>query len=63
MNIYLNSLDVRMGEFVLSGQLFDLRYADDILMGFNNKDSISRSTQALRRALNYLKLEVRNFPK
>lgn len=37
MNIYLNSLDVRMGELVSSGQLFYLRYADDIFLGFPPK--------------------------
>ena len=60
MNIYLHSLDVRMGEFVLSGQLFYLRYADDILLGFNNRDSISRLTLAFNRALNDLELEVKS---
>lgn len=31
MNVYLHSLDTRMGELVASSQLFYLRYADEIL--------------------------------
>lgn len=60
MNIYLHSLDVRMGEFVSSGQLFYLRYADDIFLGIKNRDSISRLTLAFNRALNDLKLGVKS---
>lgn len=60
MNIYLNSLDVRMGEFVSSGQLFYLRYADDILLGFPTGASISRLTLALDRTVKGLKLQLKS---
>lgn len=57
MNIYLHSLDVRMGELVSSGQLFYLRYADDILLGFPTGTSLSRLTLTLDRTLKDLKLQ------
>ena len=60
MNIYLHSLDVRMGKSVLSGELFYVRYADDILLGFKNRNSIPRLILAFRKALTDLKLEVKS---
>lgn len=56
MNIYLNSLDVRMGELVSSGQLFYLRYADDILLGFPTEASplkLIRSAWAFKKKISF----------
>lgn len=58
MNIYLHSLDMEMGAF--KGELYYLRYADDIVLGFRDQASISRLTQAFKNSLRDLNLEVKS---
>lgn len=60
MNVYLHSLDLRMGELVVSGPLLYLRYADDILLGFQNRASIPRLTRIFAGTLKELELQVKS---
>nr|YP_009380745.1 ltrA [Utricularia reniformis]ART30625.1 ltrA [Utricularia reniformis] len=60
MNIVLHSIDVEMGRFVSSGELFYLRYADDIVLGFHNKRTIPRLILAFQKSLNDLKLQEKS---
>lgn len=49
-----------MGELVSSGQLLYLRYADDILLGFQNKESIPRLTRVFAETLKDLELQAKS---
>lgn len=59
MNIYLHTLDVRMGELVSKDELYYLRYADDIILGFPNGSNVGRVNYYFLEALHGLELEVK----
>jgi Reverse transcriptase (RNA-dependent DNA polymerase) len=53
MNVYLHSLDVRMGKLATS-------VYDDILLGFKTRDSIPGLTLSFNKGLADLKLEIKS---
>lgn len=61
MNVYLNSIDIRMQELVTSGELFYLRYADDILIGIPMHSSVRRCMNQFHKAVHALELSVKIF--
>lgn len=60
MNIYLHSLDARMDKLIAEGLLLYVRYADDIILGFQNIANIPRLTRVFAGTLKNLGLQVKS---